>query len=450
MKSRLSFLLACLAVLFLPGCGNKAGGGADGRTTIVFWHSFVSSTIPALNELIARFEAEHPDIRIDPQYIPTGDALVQKLITAVQSNSAPDVSWIHSQYLGDLVKADAIYPMSHFIEGENGLAQEDLDDIYPALIQYSSWQGTLYAMPMEATNLGLLYNKDHFREVGLDPERPPQTWEELKAYARRLSVDKNGDGRFERIGFFVPAVPADGPQGPYMMWQWIPFLWQGGGDLNDMAQTRVEYDGAGGVAALTLWKEIFEAQNQRNFTNNFDVAFAAQQTSMILDGPWSLPRYPQLLRDIDWGIAMLPAGPAKRATVVAGEYLAIFKQSKHPDAAWTFVKWILDPEVQAFWAMKSGYLPVRRSVIEVPEFQAYLAEHPAHKAFVDQMEYAQAQPPMDFKAVEIQRQIAIAIEQATVGGKDPATVLREAGRKGNELLHAGRREHGLALPAATE
>lgn len=437
---RLFIVTALILPVFAAGCASSDGSGSDGRVTIVFWHSFVASTIPALEELIDRFETEHPNIRIDAQYIPTGDALVQKLVTAVQSRTAPDISWIHSHYLGDLVEADAVYPMATFIEGENGVAQEVMDDIYPALIQYASWQGTLYSMPMEATNLGLLYNKDHFREVGLDPERPPQTWEELKQYARRLSVDRNGDGRFERIGFFVPGVPADGPNGPYMMWQWTPFLWQAGGYLIDEEQTRVLFAEPPGVQALTLWKDIFQAQNQRNFSNDFNVAFASQQTSMILDGPWNLPRYPEILGDIDWGIAMLPEGPVKRATVVAGEYLAIFKQSEHPDEAWTFVRWMLDPEVQAFWSMKSGYLPVRASVLDVPEYQAFLAEHPGQKAFVDQMQYAQAQRPIDFHTVAIQRNLAIAIEKATVGGQDPATVLREAAEASNALLESARRE----------
>ena len=327
-----SLLLAVALVLGVSGAGcASSDGGSDGRVKVVFWHSFVASTIPALEELIERFEAEHPEIDIDPQYIPTGDALVQKLVTAVQSNSAPDISWIHSHYLGDLVDAGAVYPMAHFIEGENGLSQEVLDDIYPALIQYASWQGTLYSLPMEATNLGMIYNKDHFREAGLDPERPPQTWDELKEYARRLSVDRNGDGKFERIGFFVPGLPADGPQGAYMMWQWTPFLWQAGGYLIDTTQTQILFGDEPGVQALTLWKDIYQAQNQRSFTNEFEVAFVSKQASMILDGPWSLPRYPQILQDIDWGIAMLPAGPEKHATVVAGEYLAIFKERQGND-----------------------------------------------------------------------------------------------------------------------
>jgi multiple sugar transport system substrate-binding protein len=105
-----------------------------------------------------------------------------------------------------------------------------------------------------------------------------------------------------------------------------------------------------------------------------------------MDGPWNLPRYNDLLKHLNWGFAPLPAGPNSSATVVGGEYLAIFKQSKNPDAAWKFLKWMIRPEVQAFWSMKSGYLPIRHAVSNVPEFKKYLDEHKNFKVFVDQME----------------------------------------------------------------
>lgn len=421
------------------GCGSSADGDSGNRVTVAFWHSFTQSTRPALEKLIERFHEEHPDVRIDAQYIPTGDALSQKLITAVQSGSAPDISWIHSHYLEDLVKADAVYEMSHFMTGSNPLSDEDFADIYPALIEYASWQGTLYSLPMEATNLGIIYNKTLFEEAGLDPERPPQTWEELREFSRQLSKDENGDGRYERIGFFVPAVPSSGPQGAYMMWQWTPFLWQAGGYLVDEAQTEILWDQEAGEKALSLWKSIYLIQNQRTFTSEDPLTvMASQQIAMMLDGPWNLPRYPALFSRFDWGVAMLPEGPEKRATVVAGEYLAIFKQSRNPDAAWTFVRWMMNPEVQAFWSMESGYLPVRKSVVNVPEFQAFLQENPAQRVFVEQMEFAQAQRPIDFNTMRIQRLLAEAIERATVGNEPPASVLRETAEKANTLLRQGR------------
>src|SRR5690606_41924845 len=112
------------------------------RVTITFWHSLVQSSRPALERLIERFEDEHPHIRINAQYVSSGDALAQKLITAVQSGSAPDISWIHSHYLGDLVAADAVYAMDHVSNGENGLTEGDIADSCSAHSQYGSRQGT--------------------------------------------------------------------------------------------------------------------------------------------------------------------------------------------------------------------------------------------------------------------------------------------------------------------
>jgi multiple sugar transport system substrate-binding protein len=419
-------------MLHVKGC--RGGQADDGRTRVVFWHSFVSSTIPALEQLVAKFEEEHPDIRLHAQYVPGGDALIQRLINSVRSGTAPDISWIHSDYLEPLVGANAVYPMAEFLDGPNGLTQEDLDDFYPALIQYASYRGTLYSIPMEATNLGMVYNRDIFREVGLDPDRPPQTWDEVLEYSRRIYLDRGGRGRPDRVGFLVPVSPATGPEGPWMVWQWMPFLWQAGGYLIDEEQTRVLFAEESGVRALGFWKQLYEEQNLRNFTTEYQSAFISGQGAMMLDGPWALPNYPRLLRGMDWAIAPLPAGPDKRATVVGGEYLTIFRQSAHPEAAWAFLRFMARPDVQAFWSEKSGYLPTRASVMQVPEYQAYLETNPALRVFVEQMAVAQAQRPIDFSPIEIQREIAIAIERSTVGREDPRTALARAAANANAML----------------
>jgi ABC-type glycerol-3-phosphate transport system substrate-binding protein len=218
-----------------------------------------------------------------------------------------------------------------------------------------------------------------------------------------------------------------------MVWQWLPFLWQAGGEEINAEQTEVLFNGEAGVRALKLWKEMYDELNLITFSTDYDIAFASQQLAMALDGPWNLPRYREL-KGLEWAIAPLPAGPVRRATIVGGEYLAIFKQSKHPKEAWTFVKWILRPDVQARWSMKSGYLPVRRSVLALQEYQDFLRTNPGLKAYVDQMEFGQSPRPIDFHSLEITRNIAEAIEKATVGKGDPKVVLDEAAAKCNRLL----------------
>ncbi|TLY31354.1 MAG: ABC transporter substrate-binding protein [Ignavibacteria bacterium] len=424
-------LIIVLAIL-ASGCGTK-NDRSPGKVTITFWHSFVSATVPAFDELLKEFEKQHPTIEVRAQYVPTGDALLQKLITAVQSRSAPDISWIHSNYLQNLVEADAIYPMDEFTKGPNGLSAEELNDLYPALLQGSAWRGTVYSMPMEATNLGLMFNKQMFRDAGLDPERGPGTWDELYAYAKKLTVDKDHDGKIDQYGFFIPIFPASGPLGDWMVWQWYPFLWQAGGYEIDSGQTHLLLNGDAGVKALSFWKKIYDDLNLRSVTADYDAAFAGKKLAMAMDGPWNLPRY-EKLKELDWAAAPLPAGPAKRATVVGGEYLVIFKQSEHPSEAWTLIKWLLDPEVQALWSEKSGYLPVRHSVLQVKEYQEFLKKKPGLRAFVEQMEVGQATRPIDYHGLEISRNLAVAIEKATVGGLDPKNVLDEAAAASDQLL----------------
>lgn len=430
MKHIVIFTVTILIATYFSGCSNSK----EKRTTIVFWHSFVATTIPALNELVARFEKEHPNIKIDAQYIPTGDALVQKLITSIQSGNAPDVSWIHADFLDKLTGSDAIYPMHHFIKGENGLTDQEVNDFFPQLLGAFSYKNTLYALPMDATVLALVYNKNHFRAVGLNPNAPPKTWNELRAYSKKLTIDKDGDGKLDQYGFYVPAYPGSGPLSIWMVLQFSPYLWQAGGQIIDSTQTKVLFNSDAGVKALTLWKEIYDDMNFSNYSFTHDMGLASGSLSMIMDGPWDLPTF-RKAKNIDWAVAALPEGPKGKATYIAGESLAIFKQSKNPEAAWTFVKWVTQPKIQAMFSMSSGYLPVRKSVLDLEEYKSFLEKDHAMQSFVEQIETARQRPTLERFYVNINQFIAEAIEQTLVGNKSPKQALDEAAEKSNRLLN---------------
>ncbi len=394
--------------------------------------------MPALNDLLDQFTREHPEIQVKAQYVPTGDALIQKLIAAIQSHTAPDVCWVHSDFLDKLAEPGAIYNLGEFIRGPDGLAENDLADIFPPLLQAATWRDSLFALPFEATTLALLYNRRLFREAGLDPSHPPADWEELYEYATRLTMDRDGDGKIDQFGFYVPVFPASGDLNIWMILQWTPFLWQAGGEEIDHSQTRVLFNSEAGVQALSFWKKLYEELGSSTFSLAHDMAFASGRLAMVLDGPWNLPRYRQA-RGLDWAVAPLPAGPAKRATYLAGEHLVILKQSRHPQQAWTFIKWILRPEVQCSFSIKSGYLPVRRSTLELARYREFLAADSAMQAFVQQIDFAQGRRPVDYHRVEINRCLAEAIEKAVVGKVDPKKALDEAAGKANRLLERVKR-----------
>jgi ABC-type glycerol-3-phosphate transport system substrate-binding protein len=323
--------------------------------------------------------------------------------------------------------------MDHFISGLDGLTHEEMNDIFPQSLRNAEWKNKLYAMPMEATTLALIYNKNLFREAGLDPEKPPQNWDELFNYAVKLTKDKNGDGIIDQYGFYIPAFPASGPLSIWVVLQWTPFLWQAGGEEVTLDQSEVLFNSDAGVQALTLWKKIFDAEKFQNFTLTHDMGFASGSIAMIMDGPWDLPEFRQI-KNFEWGVASLPAGPVKKATYMAGESMGIFKQSKNPNEAWKFIKWILQPENQALFSIESGYLPVRKSTLELENYKEFLEKDHGMKAFVEQISISQARALVDYHRVEINQNIAEAVEKVLIGNSDIKKALDEAAYKSNRLL----------------
>jgi multiple sugar transport system substrate-binding protein len=215
--------------------------------------------------------------------------------------------------------------------------------------------------------------------------------------------------------------------------QWSTYLWQAGGDIIDAEQSSVLYNSEAGIQALAFWKDLFHRMGSPANSITHDLSFVSQNVSMIMDGPWDLPRFREI-ENFDWGIAPLPAGPAGQVTYIAGEHLAIFRQSRNPEAAWTFVKWVTQPEIQAMFSEDSGYLPVRLSTLDLPEYREALARDERLRAFVEQIPIGRVRRPLDFYQVEINRHIAEAIERTLIGGIDARRALSESARKSNELL----------------
>jgi multiple sugar transport system substrate-binding protein len=423
--------------MLLPGCGRKhqEGSTEKGKVELVFWHSYVAATNPALKRLVERFEAEHPDIKLKVQYVQTGDVLLQKLAAAVMTNTVPDVCWVRTNWIGPMVHEEAIYDIEELAEQYGGFSKEDEEDFVPSLIKAAYYKGKLRGLPIQATCMALGYNRDLFRKAGLDPDKPPRDWQELIEYGKKLTIRK-GD-TVEQWAFFVPVFT--GQLANYGVWQWNVFLWGEGGAYADPSGERVAFNSEAGVRALQLWKDI-QHKHKIGTMNTPEQGFESQKVAMVLAGCWDLPH----LRDMafDWAIGPMPAGSKRRVFPVDGEYIVIFRQGKHPKEAWEFARWFVSPEVQEQWSTDANYLPVRQSVFRSPTYQAHLETDPPLKAFADQMPYAHAEPVPFRHGTEIDLLLADAIEKAVRGVLPPKEALDEAARKANEVLAQARKKEG--------
>ncbi len=429
---RYLFLIALL--ILIPGCSSENNSDTDQQYEIRFWHSFVASSIPAINKMIAKYELENPKIKIIAQYVPSGDPLVHKLITAIQSGTTPDISWIHSDFLEKLIEAKAIYPMDYFINGPEGFTKEEYDDFFPQLMEGGKWNDSLYAIPMEATTLALLYNKTMLAKNGINPPLPPKNWTELNDYVNKLTIDKDNDGKFDQYGFYIPSFPASGPLSIWMLLQWEPFLWQAGGELINREQTEIFANEEAAVSALKLWKKLYDRMQFGSFSLSHDMSFASGTVAMIMDGPWTLPLY-RKIDEFEWGVAKLPKGPVKESTYLAGEYLTIFKTSKNPIESWKFIKWFTDPKIQAEFSIESGYMPVRKSTLELPNYVNYLQENEHMEGFINQIDIARGKTKIEKNKVEINQIVSGVIENVLVGNTDPMTAIVNAKKIAERYLN---------------
>ena len=432
MNRKISPLVAVLLGLLLSlalisGCGkSKTKRAAGGKTEIVFWHSYVAFTQPALKKLVARFESEHPGIKVRAQYVPTGDQLLQKLTTAVKTETAPDVCWVHDSWIGPLSEQNHIYDLEELARQYGGFTEEDKKDFFPAALATGHYQGKLRMMPMEATSMALAYNKDLFRQAGLDPEKPPKTWAELVEYGKRLTIRK-GD-RVEQWAIFIPVFT--GQLASYAVWQYNIFLWGEGGSYADPSGKKVTFNSDAGVRALQYWVDL-QHKYKIGSMNTPEQGFESQRVAMSLMGSWDLPHMKDMT--FDWGVAPIPAGSKRQVSPLGGEYLVIFRQTEHPKEAWEFVRWFVSPEIQEWWSLESKYLPVRWSALDSPTYQEALKSDPGLKVYAEQMRNAYAEPILP-QASEIDLYLATALEKAVRKVATPKAALDEAAAKANAAL----------------
>lgn len=306
-------------------------------TEITFWHNW--STGPAgesITKSVEAFNNSHPNIKVKPVYVSAdgGDSVTSKLLTAVAGGNPPDVM-LASRY-GVAEYMDAVTWL-------NDRAQKDgikESNFYKWAWEESNYDGKLLGLPYDGTARALYYNKDHFKEVGLDPEKPPTTIAELEEAAKKLTI-KDGS-KVTRFGFI-----------PWYEEAWLyTWGWAFGGSFLDKQTGKVTANDPKIVKALewetNLGKQL-GLQDITSFTSSAGGGasnpFITGQLSMTITGNWKLGEIEKYNPKLNYGITYIPTPTGKDfTTFVGGRVLIIPKGVKNEDAAWEFVKWMCTSE----------------------------------------------------------------------------------------------------------
>lgn len=418
--------LAGLLIGLLVATAVGAPGPRLVRLTFYYPVGVAGPLARVIDEMVAEFNRQTPDVEVVAVYSGDYDPTMQKVQTAVMAGNPPDIAIVEISEMPTLLAMDAIIPLDSYARAEG---REWLRDFFPAFLQNSYSDGRFYAVPFQRSTPVLYWNKDAFKEVGLDPETPPATWEDLEDYAKRL-VKRDAAGGVQRWGVTI--------SGGWNDWLFEAFVRQNGGVLLDYGRRQLRLDSPEAVEALRFWVRL---------TNELKVApphstwastppdFVAGRTAMLYHSTGILTFLKNSAR-FPFGVAFLPRKKQYAVEVGGGNFYVFKKIPKaHQDAAWRFIRWMVTPERAARWSMASGYIAVRRSAYEVPAMKEFVTKNPEYLVAREQLRYAYGK----IMAPNFQRLREIlkrALDDATGGRVAPEVALRRAQQEAEQALGA--------------
>jgi sn-glycerol 3-phosphate transport system substrate-binding protein len=376
-----------------------------------------------MDKMVNEFESEHPGIDIEPVYAGTYKETLDKVLTANKNGTPPTLAVLHAVDIYTLLDADAIVPFDSPAE------QAWLKDFYPAFMTNSRAAGKTWGIPFQRSVILLYWNKRAFREAGLESERPPRSWDEMRDMAHRLTLS-DGRGGVKRWGVQIPASA-------FAYWLFQGLVTTNGGRLMNESGTETYFDYPAAVAALEYWVGLSRTDKVHpagivEWGNTPD-DFIHERAAMIWTTSGNLSG---ISRDagFEFGTAELPANKAWGGPTGGGNFY-IFKNSSDSqrESALKFIKWMTDPQRAAQWSIATGYIAVRKNAWETDMLKQYVHQFPL--ASVARASLEKAVP--EFSTHENQRITKVlndALAAALTGRQTPRQALGDAQQKAMRIL----------------
>jgi len=396
---------------------------AQQKTTITFWHAMGAQLGKTIDMLVNEFNSKNPNVFVKAEYQGNYGALSQKLVGSLVARKPPTVAQVYGNWAAEYITSNELVPMERFVKGPNGLSALEIDDIWEGLRAACVFNGVWYTMPFNKSVYVLVYNETALKEAGI--AKPPATWQELVTAAKALTV-KDGD-KIVRYGLGLR------PNIDYF----ACFFFNAGGAWLD-ANGKVAVNSPEGVKTLQFMADLLNKYKVCYYVPGYlDADFGAGKVAMYLTTSPGLSYTNQSVAGkFEWSAAPLPyMDPKFKSTPVAGTDLAIFARAseKEQQAAWEFVKWLVEPRQTARWAMGTSYIPVRKSAMHLEIMKQWFAEHPREEQSLKQLRYIKYDPNISAWS-NIRGDVSEAVEKVYLGKATPKEALDAAVVKANARL----------------
>jgi len=395
---------------------------ASGVVHLRAWTMWGGDEAEAFQVVVDEFNRTHPHIQV--HNLPAVEDT--KIIRAIVANDPPEIFTLRDPgYLGSLAGNGALLCLDEFFK-QSGLKESDYA---PSSLSQCRYNGKLYAMIYLMDCFALLWNKDAFGDVGLDPERPPKTLSELLDYARKLTR-RDSNGRIVRIGMMPPDP--------------LIIISAFGGQFIDPKTGMPTADHPRNIEALEWYRRLIEVQGSPEEVNAFQAGFGQEmginnpflvgKVAMMINGQWNPYWFQRYGPKVRYGAASIPYPDQypeqKNPTWLGGNIFCIPVNCKHPKEAWEFLRWTQTVEAQVLFASTMHGVP---NILEARKEPSLREGEPWKRAFAVFMDVANSPNARHFLPTPItglyQYEIYNAADFVRYGTKTPAQALRDVQKR---------------------
>ena len=336
----LSFVLTIFGLII-------AGGAAEGKVTVVWWHHMPLDGAQGklFKKYVKEFEAKNPDIEVVMESIPHKDYYT-KLPTSIASGEAPDIFGLSYRQLNTYHENGVLSPMDKVAFTAAGVSS--IDELKkkwaPGVLEAYQVGDNYYGLPFQFNIYAYVINTKHFKEAGLDPEKDyPKTWDEVYEVANKL-VKKKGN-RVVRQAMSFPFVHS----AAWYMLELEPIMRELGGSILNEDQTECLVNSEVGIKAMQEIKKRFDLgvadKNIAATLDYYNEGFPKGEFSMIIGGNWGPPRwyknFPNIAKEGDFKAIPYPTYKGKStATSTTSWAWVVYSKSKKKAATWKLANYI--------------------------------------------------------------------------------------------------------------
>jgi len=366
-------------LFFVLGCRpDQPRDSVPDTVSVDFWHAMGRRHSSVLNQIIAKFEAQNPDIRINSVYQGSYNSLLTNLTASCTAGTNPVMSQMYEVWTTRFHERGLLIPAEELFARYGGLTGKDREDIVSVFIEDNSWNGQLVTLPFNKSAYVLYYNKEALREIGMVNEdgqvRPPRTWEEFRKSSIQLTRKEKGDTT--RYGFGIrPFIEG-----------FTTFFFRAGGRYLDPSGKEVLFTGPEGQRTMNFLVNLVNRDKAAYVESSYlSTAFGSGRIAMFVGSTASMPYNARAVAGkFDWDTAPIPYPEGKKElarTLFQGTNIGIFKNhsSREQEAAWRFMLFLTNTDSSIDWAIGTGYLPIRYSSLESERMKEFLKKNPRYK-----------------------------------------------------------------------